>query len=49
MIKEQIKCPRCNKILARGYSMAIKTIMCSCGHEVIIKKPKKDGVTDDRR
>ena len=49
MIKEQIKCPRCNKILARGYSMAIKTIMCSCGHVVTIKKPKKDGVTDDRR
>ena len=38
MIKEQIKCPKCGKVLLRGYSMAIWAITCKCGHTIDLKK-----------
>ena len=37
MIKEQIKCPKCGKVLLRGYSMAILAITCKCGHTIDLK------------
>ena len=51
MIKEQIRCPKCNKVLLRGYSMAIKSIMCKCGELIYLKKKntQKVGVTDGTR
>lgn len=38
MIKEQVKCPKCHKVLLRGYSTAITTITCKCGQTIDLKK-----------
>ena len=32
MIKKQVKCPRCGKVLLRLYSTATKSVTCTCGH-----------------
>ena len=50
LIKEQIKCPKCGKVLLRGYSMAILEITCKCGHTINLKKNhRKVGATDGTR
>lgn len=42
MIKEQVKCPKCNKVLLRGYSTAVISVQCRCGAFANLKKPNKD-------
>ena len=43
MIKEQVKCPRCDKVLLRMYSTAIRTITCKCGCMIDMKYLDKKG------
>ena len=38
MIKEQVKCPKCNKVLLRGYSTSIVSVTCKCGQIIDLKK-----------
>lgn len=46
MIKKQVKCPRCGKVLLRLYSTAIKSITCTCGYTVSLKhKEAKNDTT----
>ena len=42
MIKRQFKCPRCGKVLLRSYSTAIRSITCSCGYYINMKKFHKE-------
>lgn len=50
MIKEQVKCPKCGKVLLRGYSMAITAVICKCGATIDLKKnSRKVGATDGTR
>lgn len=42
MIKRQVKCPRCGKVLLRSYSTAIRSITCSCGNTIDMKKFHKE-------
>lgn len=37
MIKKQVKCPRCGKVLLRLYSTAVKSVTCSCGYTTNLK------------
>ena len=37
MIKKQVKCPRCGKVLLRLYSTATKSVTCTCGHTTNLK------------
>lgn len=46
MIKEQVKCPRCGKVLLRGYSTAIISVTCKCGYTVDLKHMNK---TEDEK
>lgn len=41
MIKEQVKCPRCGKVLLRGYSTAVISATCKCGYRVDLKHLEK--------
>ena len=41
MIKEQVKCPRCSKVLLRAYSTAVVTVRCKCGYWMDLKHPEK--------
>ena len=41
MIKEQIKCPKCGKVLLRGYSMAVTSVTCRCGKTIDLRKNLK--------
>ena len=41
MIKEQVKCPRCSKVLLRAYSTSVIAVRCKCGHWVDLKHPEK--------
>lgn len=43
MIKEQVKCPQCGKVLLRGYSTAIRSVRCNCGYVIDMKHKKKEG------
>ena len=43
MIKEQVKCPRCGKVLLRVYSTAATSVHCKCGYTVDLKHPEKEG------
>lgn len=43
MIKEQVKCPRCGKVLLRMYSTAVLTVTCKCGCKVDLKHLDKKG------
>ncbi len=38
MIKEQVKCPKCGKVLLRGYSTAVTQVICKCGKTIDVKK-----------
>lgn len=38
MIKEQVKCPKCNKVLIRGYSTAVLQVYCKCGKVIDLRK-----------
>ncbi len=42
MIKEQVKCPRCGKVLLRAYSTAVTSVRCKCGYTVDLKHPEKE-------
>lgn len=42
VIKRQVKCPRCGKVLLRSYSTAIRSITCSCGYYINMKKFHKE-------
>ena len=42
VIKRQVKCPRCGKVLLRAYSTAIRSITCSCGNTIDMKKFHKE-------
>lgn len=42
MIKRQVKCPRCKKVLLRAYSTAIRSVTCSCGYTIDMKKFHKE-------
>lgn len=42
MIKNQIKCPKCHRVLLRLYSNNVKSITCVCGHTIEFVK-RKDG------
>lgn len=37
MIKEQVKCPRCGKVLLRSYSTAVTSVRCKCGYMLDLK------------
>jgi hypothetical protein len=37
MIKEQVKCPRCGKVLLRSYSTAVTSVRCKCGYTIDLK------------
>lgn len=45
MIKEQVKCPRCGKVLLRLYSPIVKSVTCKCGYTIDLKErnAKKNG------
>lgn len=43
MIKEQVKCPHCGKVLLRMYSTAVISATCKCGCRVDLKHPEKKG------
>ena len=43
MIKEQVKCPRCGKVLLRAHSTAVTSVRCKCGYTVDLKHPEKEG------
>ena len=42
MIKEQVKCPRCGKVLLHAYSTAVTSVRCKCGYMVDLKHPEKE-------
>ena len=38
MIKKQVKCPRCGKVLLRCYSATVRAVMCPCGYILYLKQ-----------
>lgn len=40
MVKKQVKCPRCGKVLLRLYSTVIHSVTCSCGYTIDLKHMK---------
>lgn len=38
MIKKQVKCPRCGKVLLRMYSTAVISVTCKCGYCINLKQ-----------
>jgi ribosomal protein L37E len=46
MIKKQVKCPRCGKVLLRLYSVQIKSVTCTCGYTIDMKHHKEDDKTN---
>lgn len=48
MIKKQVKCPRCGKVLLRLYSTAIKSVTCTCEFTVNLKQ-KEEAKKDTKR
>lgn len=38
MIKEQLKCPKCGKVLLRGYSAGVVSVTCNCGCVIRLKE-----------
>lgn len=45
MVKKQLKCPRCGKVLMRMYSRAVLSATCSCGCYINLKKDNKEKET----
>ncbi len=37
MVKKDLRCPNCNKVLLRGYSGNIDEVRCKCGCVIPIK------------
>lgn len=34
MINKTVKCPKCGKVLLKGYTIKINSIRCTCGNVV---------------
>lgn len=45
MVKKDLRCPKCNKVLLRGYSGNIDEVHCKCGCIIPIKDNGKIDTT----